>query len=410
LEKAYKNIKIEDFNYPLDESRIAKYPEGSRDESKLLSYDGLNINTFQFKQLPELLQENDLLVFNNAKVIQARLDFCKATGAQIEIFCLEPHLPADYNLAFQVHEECQWKCLVGNLKKWKSGVLVKHIHINDIEYTIEARHIDGTTNAEIIQFKWYRTDIKIDNEHISFGDILESVGSTPLPPYLNREAESSDKIRYQTVYARQKGSVAAPTAGLHFTEEVFDAMATKGISKEYITLHVGAGTFRPVKSPTIDGHEMHEEHFEISRETLEHLLEHEGRIISVGTTSARTLESIHRIGAKLIRNEDKPFQVSQWEVYEKPFQMNFKESMQAIIEYMDKNQVQQLKASTSIIIVPGYQFKTIKGLITNFHQPQSTLLLLIAAAIGEAWHQVYDYALQNDYRFLSYGDSSFLVF
>jgi len=404
----YKNIRIENYNYNLPDSKIAKYPKANRDESKLLFYNQGAIKSYQFKNLPELLQNEDLLVFNNAKVIQARLDFTKETGAHIEIFCLEPHTPADYNLAFQVTEQCEWKCLVGNLKKWKSGKLYKKININNIEYTIEALHVGKTVNSEIIQFNWYSSDNQ--SNIIIFGDILENTGSTPLPPYLNRAAEISDKTRYQTVYAKQKGSVAAPTAGLHFTDEVFISLTNKGIKTENITLHVSAGTFRPVKSETIDGHEMHEEHFEINKETLEHILNHKGRIISVGTTSARTLESVYRMGVKLIKNLENPFHISQWEVYETPFQIDLKEPIQAILDYLIENNIKSLKASTSIIIVPGYQFKIIQGIITNFHQPQSTLLLLIAAAVGEEWHQIYNYALANDYRFLSYGDSSLLVF
>ena len=409
MEKASKKIKIEDYTYHLPVERIAKYPKIIRDESRLLYYDQEKISSLQFKQLPELLQQDDLLIFNDAKVIQARLAFAKETGAQIEIFCLEPYHPSDYNLAFQVSDECEWKCLVGNLKKWKSGKLVKNILLNKLKITLEAHHSGKISNSEIIRFKWYPTDNQLHHKKISFGDILEQTGTTPLPPYLDREAETEDKTRYQTIYARIRGSVAAPTAGLHFTENVFKSLSAKGIKTETITLHVGAGTFRPVKSETIDGHEMHTEHFEVNRNTLEHLFSHHGRIISVGTTSVRTLESIHRIGAKLINQCHDPMHILQWEVYENPIEANFKDSIRAILNYMQKEKIEVLQASTSIMIVPGYRFKTIQGLITNFHQPQSTLLLLIAAVVGEKWHQIYHFALANDYRFLSYGDSSLLL-
>jgi S-adenosylmethionine:tRNA ribosyltransferase-isomerase len=409
LSADYKNIRIENYNYHLPDEKIAKYPKQERDESKLLVYNNGNINTSCFNGLPDLLQSDDLMVFNNAKVIQARLDFFKETGAHIEIFCLEPHEPADYNLAFQITGQCQWKCLVGNLKKWKLGKLIKQIQIDKTIYFIEASYIGKSGSAEILQFNWYLAENE-SNQNISFGDILENSGSTPLPPYLNRTAEEIDKSRYQTVYALQKGSVAAPTAGLHFTDNVLQKLKNKGIAIANITLHVSAGTFRPVKSATIEGHEMHQEHFEITRQTLKQIALHQGRVVAIGTTSARTLESIHRIGVKLIKKEPDPFHISQWEVYESPDEIDFHESFKAIIDYMEEFQLEKLQASTNIIIVPGYQFKTIKALVTNFHQPQSTLLLLIAAAVGEKWHEIYNFALANNYRFLSYGDSSLLVF
>ncbi len=404
--KDFKSIRIEDYTYNLPEERIAKYPKEKRDESNLLHFADDTIKTTAFKKLPELLNSEDLLVFNNAKVIQARMAFKKETGANIEIFCLEPYQPADYNLAFQATGQCEWKCLVGNLKKWKEGYLRKTIEINGIEYELRASKLAASGNAVIISFEWQVFDSEVVVRGLTFGEILENTGSTPLPPYLNRKAEKADKDRYQTVYAKQKGSVAAPTAGLHFTEKVFKNLTEKGIKTQEVTLHVSAGTFRPVKSNTIEGHEMHEEHFEIKMEVLDQLLKNTGRVISVGTTSVRTLESLYWIGVKLINKEPEPFLISQWEVYEKNGDIDLQTSFGAIKRYMEINQITILPASTRIIIVPGYKFKVINGLVTNFHQPQSTLLLLIAAVIGQKWKDVYNYALANNYRFLSYGDSS----
>lgn len=406
----YKNIRIEDYNYQLPDEKIAKYPKEVRDESKLLRFENNVIETFTFNQLPDLLQPTDLLVFNNAKVIQARLGFNKETGAGIEIFCLEPHQPADYNLAFQATGQSEWKCLVGNLKKWKNELLYKNIEINGSTYQLGAQKVGISGKAVIVRFEWFNVDNECLCTNLTFGEILENVGSTPLPPYLNRKAEEADKNRYQTIYARNKGSVAAPTAGLHFTEEVFHALAQKGIQTRNITLHVSAGTFRPVKSETIEGHEMHEEHFEIEKATLEQLIGHQGRVIAVGTTSVRTLESIYRVGVKLIHNSGNPFIISQWEAYEKAGEIKMNEALQAILIYMESQNLEVLQASTQIIIVPGYKFKIISGLVTNFHQPQSTLLLLISAITGDKWKTIYNYALANDFRFLSYGDSSLITF
>lgn len=403
----YKNIRIEDYTYQLPDDRIAKYPKERRDESKLLHFTNEAINSFEFKHLPELLEEDDLLVFNNAKVIQARLAFKKETGAKIEIFCLEPHKPADYNLAFQAKGQSEWKCMVGNLKKWKTGSLYKNIGINGHSYRVEAQKVDSFENAVIVKFIWKSLDKENSNE-LSFGDILENIGNTPLPPYLNRKVEKEDKDRYQTIYAKQKGSVAAPTAGLHFTDNVLSNLEKKGIQTQQITLHVSAGTFRPVKSETIEGHDMHEEHFEISLNCINNLLKRKGRIVAVGTTSVRTLESLYWIGVKLISKEEDAFSISQWEVYNKGEQTTLNEALEAIKSYIEKEELDIIQAVTRIIIVPGYKFKVIKGLVTNFHQPQSTLLLLIAAIVGLKWKEIYNYALDNNYRFLSYGDSSFL--
>ena len=402
----YKNISIKDYTYNLPDEKIAKYPLEKRDGSNLLYREGQKIKHTKFNKLTGFLAKEDLLVFNNAKVIQARLAFQKETGANIEIFCLEPHVPADYNLSFQSTTDCQWKCMVGNLKKWKKGSLVKQIEINSQKYTIKADKLEQNGASVIVNFSWQAEEK--DNKVLSFADILEHIGKTPLPPYLNRKAEKSDKTRYQTVYAKQKGSVAAPTAGLHFTKNIFKDLDKKGIKHLELTLHVGAGTFRPVKSETIEGHEMHEEHFRVEKSFLEAILVQKGRIVAVGTTSVRTLESLYWLGVKLFENLDfnGDLTISQWEVYSMKKDVSLADSLNALISYLDKNGTGYLNALTQIIIVPGYQFKLINGLITNFHQPQSTLLLLIAAIVGEEWEKIYDYALANGFRFLSYGDSS----
>jgi len=401
----YKKISIKDYTYDLPDERIAKYPLQERDKSNLLYFNQEQINHTEFKNLPELLQANDLLIFNNAKVIQARLIFRKETGAKIEIFCLEPYEPADYNLAFQASGKCQWKCMVGNLKKWKGGKLTQTINVNSVALNLSAQKIEQTTDGVIVEFSW-----NTENNKVTFGDILETVGKTPLPPYLNREAQAQDKETYQTVYAKREGSVAAPTAGLHFTDRVFADLDRKGIKSLELTLHVGAGTFRPVKSETIEGHNMHEEHFLIEKSFLKEMITHKGRRIAVGTTSVRTLESLYWLGVKIINQPESELFISQWEAYQLPDNISFKQSMEALLNYMEQKEIEYLNASTQIIIVPGYQFnyqfKVIDGLITNFHQPQSTLLLLIAAVIGEKWKAVYQYALDKDFRFLSYGDSS----
>ncbi|RLD78992.1 MAG: S-adenosylmethionine:tRNA ribosyltransferase-isomerase [Bacteroidetes bacterium] len=402
----YKNISTKDFTYNLPDEKIAKYPLENRDDSKLLYLQNSTVKDTKFRQLPEFLKKDNLLVFNNAKVIQARLAFKKETGAKIEIFCLEPHNPADYNLSFQSTGNCEWKCMVGNLKKWKTEILRKQIEVNGCNYTIDAKKIEHSRASVIVKFNW-KTECSLSTE-LSFADILEHIGNTPLPPYLNREAEKSDKTRYQTVYAKHKGSVAAPTAGLHFTDNVFNNLEKKGIKKLELTLHVGAGTFRPVKSETIEGHEMHEEHFRVEKSFLENLIQQQGRIIAVGTTSVRTLESLYWLGVKMMEkdNFEKNLSISQWEVYSMKKGIPLNESILALIKYMENNNTEFIDAVTQIIIVPGYQFRVIDGLITNFHQPKSTLLLLIAAVVGDKWKEIYDYALANEFRFLSYGDSS----
>ncbi len=401
-----KNIKIKDYTYNLPENRIAKYPLKDRESSKLLYYEGEKITTIKFETLPHLLHSNDVLFFNNAKVIQARLLFQKTTGAKIEIFCLKPYKPIDYNLSFQSTNGCEWECLVHNLKKWKKDNLKTSLKVNNKDYILEAERKLSVDNATIVKFIWYSKDDD-NNSIISFADILENIGKTPLPPYINRQAEKDDKIRYQTVYAKQEGSVAAPTAGLHFTKDVMSSVKRQGVDLQYITLHVGAGTFRPVKSEIIYEHKMHAEDFELSYELINNLINIKGRVVAVGTTTVRTLESLYWIGVKLINKIKDSFSIKQWEIYQYKQDVSLHDSLSAILNYMDTHNIKVLQASTEIIIVPGYKFKIINALITNFHQPQSTLLLLIAAILGNKWKDVYQYALQNDYRFLSYGDSSF---
>jgi len=398
----YKNIAIKNFTYDLPDERIAKFPLKQRDASKLLYLEQGKIKHTVFKNLSQLLKKDDALIFNNAKVIQARLNFRKTTGAKIEVFCLEPHNPADYNLAFQSDSSCRWKCMVGNLKKWKTGILTMPVKINKVECFLSAEKLEQNGNVVIVNFTWQTKN----NERLTFGDILEYAGKTPLPPYLNREAQPQDKETYQTVYAKKEGSVAAPTAGLHFTDNVFKQLEACGINTYELTLHVGAGTFRPVKSETIEGHDMHEEHFMVEKSFLKEMISIKGRKLAVGTTSVRTLESLYWLGVKVSENPLSELFVSQWEVYEPGAKLSFKESMQALVEYLDRAGTDYLQAVTQIIIVPGYRFRVVDGLITNFHQPQSTLLLLIAAVIGNKWKEVYEYALKNGFRFLSYGDSS----
>ncbi|MBW8325951.1 MAG: S-adenosylmethionine:tRNA ribosyltransferase-isomerase [Prolixibacteraceae bacterium] len=396
-------ISISDYAYELPDDKIAKYPLAERDQSKLLVWKNGNIQDTQFTNLPEHLPANSLLIFNNTKVIRARLHFQKETGAKIEIFCLDPHEPADYQIAFQTTESCIWKCMIGNQKKWKGERLKKTIWIDETEIELCAEQIDPETNKSLIRFSW-------DNPDFEFSRIIEHAGSLPIPPYLNREPEQSDLERYQTVYSKIKGSVAAPTAGLHFTEKVFNHLQDEGHELAELTLHVGAGTFQPVKSETISGHEMHSEHLYISRDFLNKLIHHSGKKIAVGTTSVRTLESLYWLGVQACQNQEiniEDLKISQWEAYqenENSIQSN--QALKALVGLLDKHQTDYLSASTQIIIAPGYQFRIVDGLITNFHQPQSTLLLLISAYLGQDWRNIYAHALVNDYRFLSYGDSN----
>lgn len=401
-----QEIRIEEYNYPLPDERIAKYPLAKRDESKLLLYREGTIGESIFKNITDYLPEGALMVFNNTKVIQARLLFNKETGARIEIFCLEPAEPHDYALIFQQTRRCAWKCLVGNLKKWKEGSLSKEIPVNGNPVTLKAEKIESYGDTHLIEFTW-------DDERYTFADILDAAGVLPIPPYLHRETEKSDLQTYQTVYSKIKGSVAAPTAGLHFTPEVLANIEAKGIKREEVTLHVGAGTFKPVKSDTIEGHEMHTEFISVNRSSIENIIANLGNIIAVGTTSVRTLESLYYIGILLEQNPDATSEelvVKQWMPYdEKNNTLSAKEALCNIIKYLDRHNADKLVTATQIIIAPGYTFKVVRGIVTNFHQPKSTLLLLISAFVKGNWRPIYDYALGHDFRFLSYGDSSLLL-
>jgi len=401
-----KQIRISEYNYQLPDERIAKFPIAERDHSKLLVYEHGQISDDVFYHLPKYLPKNSLMVFNNTKVIQARLHFRKETGALIEIFLLEPIVPADYEQMFQTVGSCSWSCLVGNLKKWKEGELTRQIEVNGQSFTLRASRRGEHGTGHQIDFEW-------NAQTVSFSEILEAVGELPIPPYLNRKTQESDKTTYQTVYSKIKGSVAAPTAGLHFTEKVLHEIDACGIDREELTLHVGAGTFKPVKSECIEGHEMHSEYISVRRQTLEKLLQHDASAIAVGTTSVRTLESLYYIGLKLESSPDlseDELHVSQWEPYEqKGASIPATQAIRNIVEYLDRHQRSVLNTSTQIIIAPGYEYKIVKVLITNFHQPQSTLLLLVSAFLKGDWRRVYDYALSNDFRFLSYGDSSLLI-
>ena len=401
-----KQIHITDYNYELPDERIAKFPLKERDHSKLLVYRHGEVGEDVFYNLPTYLPSGALMVFNNTKVIQARMHFRKETGALIEVFLLEPYAPADYEQMFQTTGSCSWLCIVGNLKKWKEGTLSRTFSVNGVETTLSVtrRHEVGTSH--LIEFEW--------NTDVSLAEILDAVGELPIPPYLNRKTEESDKQTYQTVYSKIKGSVAAPTAGLHFTPSVLEALDKAGIDREEVTLHVGAGTFKPVKSSTIGEHEMHTEFICVHRQTLEKLLRHDASAIAVGTTSVRTLESLYYIGVKLHANphlEEHELHVQQWEPYTvTPDQLiSPREPIESVLRFLDDNGLSSLHSSTQIIIAPGYEYKIVKMLVTNFHQPQSTLLLLVSAFLHGDWHKVYDYALSHDFRFLSYGDSSLLI-
>ncbi|GAB6119348.1 S-adenosylmethionine:tRNA ribosyltransferase-isomerase [Dysgonomonas termitidis] len=402
----FRDIRINDYDYVLPDSRIAKYPLVKRDESKLLVYKEGKISDTRFSNLPEYLANNSLMIFNNTKVIQARLHFQKITGAQIEIFCLEPHSPNDYQLNFQQAQRCSWVCLVGNLKKWKEGDLVKELAVNGAPVIFKARRIQTNGDSHIIEFEW-------DNTGVTFSELLEVAGELPIPPYLNRDTEEQDKETYQTIYSKIDGSVAAPTAGLHFTPEVFGSLGKAGVRTAEVTLHVGAGTFRPVKTEEVKDHVMHSEFISVKRDVIEQLLNHKGKIIAVGTTSVRTLESLYYIGELLEKdNSSGELKVTQWQPYKAYTEkiLSVKESLTNILTYLDKNNLTSLIAETQIIIAPGYIYKIVDGIITNFHQPKSTLLLLVSAFTGgDNWKAIYKHALDNDYRFLSYGDSSLLL-
>jgi S-adenosylmethionine:tRNA ribosyltransferase-isomerase len=413
-----KHIKISDYNYPLPDERIAKFPVPQRDHSKLLLYNHGEVSEDVFYNLLKYLPKSSLMIFNNTKVIQARMHYRKETGALIEIFLLEPVCPADYESMFQSTGHCTWICMIGNLKKWKDGLLKRDFTIKGQQFTLtvnkqnhdmqSAISITTPNASNFVDFSW-------DNTNVTFAEILESIGELPIPPYLNRETQESDKTTYQTVYSKVKGSVAAPTAGLHFTDEVLAKLDEHGIDREELTLHVGAGTFKPVKSKEIEGHEMHTEYICVHRQTLEKLIKHHGEAIAVGTTSVRTLESLYYIGVKLLSNPDaseEELHVNQWEPYEIAAdapQLSSVDAIRQVLDYLDRNHLQALHTSTQIIIAPGYKYKIVKMLITNFHQPQSTLLLLVSAFVNGDWRKIYDYALAHNFRFLSYGDSSLLI-
>jgi S-adenosylmethionine:tRNA ribosyltransferase-isomerase len=401
-----KTLSIKDFTYSLPEERIAKYPLAERDASKLLICREGEISEDIYKNVADHIPPDSLLVFNDTKVVEARLLFQKSTGGVIEIFCLEPHQQyPDITSAMGQHKKVLWHCLIGGASKWKHGqILEKKIIYNSNELVLNARYIEKTGDSFVVELSW-------NDPGLSFAEVLHLFGSIPLPPYIKREAEVSDAERYQTVYAHYEGSVAAPTAGLHFTETVFEKLKEKNIQKDFVTLHVGAGTFKPVKAAVMKEHEMHAEHFTVSRSLIQNLIDHlDKNIMAVGTTSLRTLESLYWLGLKLTNDDRRrTTEITQWEVYDHVgINIPAKEALENLMKWMDEKNLNNLTAKTQIIIAPGYQFKIINGLVTNFHQPQSTLLLLVSAFIGNNWRKVYKYALENNFRFLSYGDGSLL--
>lgn len=395
-------IRIEDYNYDLPDERIAKYPLSSRDASKLLCYRDGTITENRFTDIVDLLPSGYMMVFNDTKVVPARLHFQRSTGAHIEIFCLEPVMPEEYVSMFAVTDRCRWKCIVGNVKRWKNDTL--HLYNPAADAFIAALDLkadlierDGETS--VVEFSW--------SDGSPFSKVLEVCGNIPIPPYLNRDTEDIDLERYQTLYARYRGSVAAPTAGLHFTDNVLQALRSKGIEIKTVCLHVGAGTFLPVKSSLVSEHTMHREPFVLTLDFLESLRKNLGRVIAVGTTSVRTLESIYYIGVGCIENGI-PADVSQWDPYSREYDYSTEQALDALISYLRDHSMNGIQLGTRIIIVPGYRFRMVDILVTNFHQPQSTLLLLISAFVNGDWHNIYDFALSHDFRFLSYGDSSVL--
>ena len=395
-------IKIEDYNYPLDDSRIAKYPLAERDASKLLHYKDATVQEYSFRDLPTLLPARALMVFNDTKVVPARMFFQRETGAHIEIFCLEPVSPPEYNTIFASTQSCRWKCVVGNLKRWKNDVLslINTADDKDIaELDLRASLVQKEGNTAVVEFTW--------NTGVPFSNVLDMAGNVPIPPYLNRDTEAIDLERYQTLYARVRGSVAAPTAGLHFTHRLLDGIAGKGIDINDVCLHVGAGTFLPVKSSNVADHPMHREPFVVSVELLKKLRDRNRPVIAVGTTSVRTLESLYYAGVDCIES-GAPKDIGQWVPYEREYPYSIEESLEALIEYLQSNGLEELKLGTRIIIVPGFRFRLVDYLVTNFHQPESTLILLVSAFVKGDWRRIYDYALTHGFRFLSYGDSSLL--
>ena len=397
-------IKIEDYKYPLTEDRIAKYPLEERDASKLLIYRDAEISERQFKNLPEYIPEGSFMVFNDTKVVPARLHFRRESGAHIEIFCLQPVEPSDYAQAFASTESCSWQCVIGNAKRWKEDLLSYYIPEGSEdermrELALKARLISREGQTGVVEFSWKGGEV--------FSNVLEACGKVPIPPYLNRDTEQIDTERYQTVYAHFRGSVAAPTAGLHFTERELACLREKKVSLNTVCLHVGAGTFLPVKSSDVREHTMHREPFVVKKSFLKALIERKSKLVAVGTTSVRTLESLYYIGVSIMENSE-PRDVNQWDPYLRDYEYSTEQALKAIVDYMEANGLEELKTGTRIIIVPGFKFRLVDMLITNFHQSESTLILLVAAFVGEDWRKIYDYALSNGFRFLSYGDSSLL--
>ena len=436
-----EEILIEEYNYPLPDERIAKYPLAERDQSKLLVYRDGQVSEDCFYNVGEYLPIDSLLIYNNTRVIQARLEFHKTTatqpyttstpplhntlGARIEVFCLEPLQPHDYQLALGSTDGCTWKCMIGNAKKWKTGALSLPVQLpSGEEITLFAEKGEQTGNTFAVHFSWSPTAQRSNSVavqqcndlNISFAEILDAVGELPIPPYLNRKTEESDKTTYQTVYSRIKGSVAAPTAGLHFTDKVLNGLRARGVQTAEVTLHVGAGTFQPVKVADANQHTMHTEIIAVPKATIQTIISNLEHIVAVGTTSMRTLESLYFLGTQLLHHSTQPLHnatpqltVAQFEPYEKEYTLSTREALQAIVDYLDSTKQDVLHAETQIMIKPGYQFRVVDQLITNFHQPKSTLLLLVSAFVGGDWHTIYDYALSHDFRFLSYGDSSILT-
>ena len=402
--KKIQEIAIAEYDYPLPDERIAKYPLAQRDSSKLLLYNKGVVSEDVFSNLPKYIPQNALMVFNNTKVIQARLRFRKETGALIEVFCLEPEQPCDYQQIFLETKECVWQCLVGNSNRWKGGVLSQVVEVGGKNVTLSVERVGGPAAVNHVRFSW--------DGGVSFAELLEAAGELPIPPYLNRRTEESDTRTYQTVYSKIKGSVAAPTAGLHFTPAVLEALTSAGIEREEVTLHVGAGTFKPVKSELIADHEMHEEYIEVRKALIEKIVAAGGEAVAVGTTSVRTLESLYFLGELVAENPSvtqDELHVNQWTPYNREHSLRTVDSLKALLEWMERNGLDRVHSHTQIMIAPGYKYRIVKAIVTNFHQPKSTLLLLVSAFVDGDWRTIYDYALANGFRFLSYGDSSLLI-
>jgi S-adenosylmethionine:tRNA ribosyltransferase-isomerase len=397
------DIHISDYDYPLPDERIAKFPMENRDMSKLLVYNGGDISHTLFRHITSIIPADAMLVFNNTRVVHARIIMHKPSGARIEVFCLEPHAPADYERAFAVKGSCEWKCIIGNSKKWKEGALEIVFEWGGANHSVRAYRVADSGGDNIVRFEW--------DADMTFGQLLELLGRIPIPPYLGRDSQDVDNTRYQTVYSKIEGSVAAPTAGLHFTDALIEEIKARGIAIAEVTLHVGAGTFLPVKSDSVTAHHMHTEYFEMDIDTVRRIASHKGAIVPVGTTSVRTIESLAVLGYRVLQhgNPDESRHVEQWEPYDIPDGISGRELLRVLVQYMADNDLKTIKSATQIMIMPGYRFLLTDALITNFHQPKSTLLLLVSALIGERWRDVYKYALDNEFRFLSYGDSSILI-